>query len=119
MHNFGVAFETGNEGRFGQSTLPVVLVVRACYADTLCGVFTSENFWAGTRITVITSCIVTKPLGRHVVVLVNQVGFQLTHLLPQEVEALAIRRRSGAGDEGDVWILLLESFREHFITLDI
>jgi hypothetical protein len=63
------------------------LVVRD--ADTLRCIFARENLWTSARIIVITSGILPKPLRRHVVVLVDQVGIQLPHLLPEKIKPFA------------------------------
>src|SRR5215813_118660 len=118
-HHVGIALKPGNESCFRQCTFPVVTIVGTRYTDALRCVFAREDLWPVAWIVVISSGILAEPLRRHVVVLVDQVCIQLTHLLPKEVEPLSVRRWSGTRDESNVWILLLQNFGEELVALDV
>ena len=113
-HHIGVALDAGHESGLGQCSLEVVALTCA-----MGGIFTGEHLRALARVLVVAAGVLQEPFGRHVVMLVHQVGLQTAHLLPSVVEALAAGRRTRGAHHLDVGIFGTYGFEERFEALGI
>src|SRR5690606_19526461 len=88
-HHLCVSFQSGHKCCFGHSTLPVVLVVRACDGHTLSSVFRRTSLRTLPVVAVVAGCMFPHPYRLLAVMLINHLPIQFSQSLIQVIKFLA------------------------------